>query len=131
MQNFLHRESRRFPILFLARAIMAAVLACHFSFYPLLAHQTVIDTHGSADDALAQGRGKVSVLVFVRTDCPISNRYAPLLQQMNKKYRQQASSGWVFPTKTNRTKKFRVIFKTSISSLLPFGILNPASQKKT
>jgi thiol-disulfide isomerase/thioredoxin len=107
MQKFLRRESRRFPILFSARPIVAAMLACHFSFYPLLARQTVIDTHGSADEVLAQGRGKVLVLIFVRTDCPISNRYAPLLQEMNKKYGQQTSFHLVFPDRTESTDKIR------------------------
>jgi hypothetical protein len=74
----LRSDSSSFRIFFLARAVMAVILACLFSFYPLLARQTVIDIHGSADELLAQGRGKVLVLVFVRTDCPISNRHAPL-----------------------------------------------------
>jgi thiol-disulfide isomerase/thioredoxin len=30
--------------------------------------------------------GKPTVLVFVRTDCPISNRYAPELQRLYKEY---------------------------------------------
>jgi hypothetical protein len=30
--------------------------------------------------------GKPTVLVFVRTDCPISNRYAPELQRLHKTY---------------------------------------------
>jgi len=107
MQKFLHRESKRFPILFLARAIMAAILACQFSFHTVLARQMVIDTHGSSDEVLAQSRGRVLVLIFVRTDCPISNRYAPLLQQMNKKYGQKASFRLVFPDRNESTDKIR------------------------
>ena len=91
----------------MARAVMAVILACPFRFYPLLTRQTVIDIHGSADEVLAQGRGKVSVLIFVRTDCPISNRYAPLLQEMNKKYGQQASFRLVFPDRNESTDKIR------------------------
>jgi len=86
---------------------MAVILAWLVSFYPLLARQTVIDIHGSADELFAQGRGKVLVFVFVRTDCPISNRYAPLLQEMNKKYRQQASFRLVFPDRNESTDKIR------------------------
>src|SRR6202166_5253283 len=107
MQKFLRRESRRFSKFFLACAIVAAMLACHFSFYPLLARQTVIDIHGSPDEVLAQGRGKVLVLIFVRTDCPIANRYAPLLQEMNKKYEQQALFRLVFPDRNESTDKIR------------------------
>ena len=100
-------ESNPFRIFFLARARMAVILACLFSFYPVLARQAVTDIHGSADEVLAQGRGKVLVLIFVRTDCPISNRYAPLLQEMNKKYGQQASFHLVFPNRTESTDKIR------------------------
>jgi thiol-disulfide isomerase/thioredoxin len=32
---------------------------------------------------------KAVVLLFVRTDCPVSNRYAPELQRVYKKYSQQ------------------------------------------
>src|SRR6202035_1794082 len=97
MREFLRNNSSPFRSFFLARAVMAVILACLFSVYPLLARQTVIDIHGSADEILAQGRGKVLVLIFVRTDCPIANRYAPLLQEMNRKYEQRALFRLVFP----------------------------------
>ena len=100
-------ESNPFRLFFLARALMAVIQACLFSFYPVLARQAVTDIHGSADEVLAQGRGKVLVLIFVRTDCPISNRYAPLLQEMNKKYGQQASFRLVFPDRNESTDKIR------------------------
>ena len=131
MQKFLRRESRRFSILFLARAIVAAMLACHFSFYPLLARQTVIDIHGSPDEVLAQGRGKVLVFIFVRTDCPISNRYAPLLQQMNKKYGQQAAFRLVFPDKNESTDKIRRYLRDYNYQLTAIRDLDHALVKKT
>jgi thiol-disulfide isomerase/thioredoxin len=105
MREFLRSESK--PFFFEARAVIAVILACLFSFYPLLARQTVTDIHGSANGILAQGRGKVLVLIFVRTDCPISNRYAPLLQEMNKKYGRQASFQLVFPDRNESTDKIR------------------------
>jgi hypothetical protein len=107
MREFLRSNSSSFWIFFLARAAMAVILACLVGSCPLLARQTVIDIHGSADEVLAQGRGKILVLVFVRTDCPISNRYAPLLQEMSKKYRQQASFRLVFPDRTESPDKIR------------------------
>jgi thiol-disulfide isomerase/thioredoxin len=131
MQTFLRHESRRFPILFLARAIVVAMLACHFSFYPLLARQTVIDTHGSPDEVLAQGRGKVLVFIFVRTDCSISNRYAPLLQEMNKKYRQQASFRLVFPDRNESTDKIRRYLQDYNYQLTAIRDLDHALVKKT
>jgi thiol-disulfide isomerase/thioredoxin len=90
-----------------ARAVIAAIMACLFSIYPLIARQAVVDIHGSADELLAQGHGKVLVLIFVRTDCPISNRYAPLVQEMSNKYRHLASFRLVFPDKNESLDKIR------------------------
>jgi hypothetical protein len=131
MQKFLRRESRRFSILFLARAIVAAMLACQFSFYLLLARQTVIDIHGSPDEVLAQDRGKVLVFVFVRTDCPISNRYAPVVQQMNKKYGQQATFRLVFPDRNESTDKIRRYLQDYNYQLTAIRDLDHALVKKT
>jgi thiol-disulfide isomerase/thioredoxin len=105
MRAFLRSDSNSFRIFFLVRAVIATILACLFGFCPLLARQTVTDIHGSAAEVLAQGRGKVLVFIFVRTDCPISNRYAPLLQEMSKKYDQQASFRLVFPDRSESGDK--------------------------
>lgn len=131
MHKFLRRVLRRFSILFLARAIVATMLACQFSFYLLLARQTVIDIHGSPDEVLAQDRGKVLVFVFVRTDCPISNRYAPLLQQMNKKYGQQATFRLVFPDRNESTDKVRRYLQDYNYQLTAIRDLDHALVKKT
>ena len=40
-----------------------------------------LDLEGNAVDVL--GDGNVTVLVFVRSDCPIANRYAPELSRLN------------------------------------------------
>ncbi|MEY2427569.1 MAG: hypothetical protein QOJ40_454 [Verrucomicrobiota bacterium] len=41
---------------------------------------------------------KAMVLIFVRTDCPISNRYAPEIQRLYQKYASQGISFWlVYP----------------------------------
>jgi thiol-disulfide isomerase/thioredoxin len=96
-----------FRISLFARAMIGVIMAYLFNMYPLIARQTVLDIHGSADELLAQGHGKVLVFVFVRTDCPISNRYAPLVQEMNKKYGQLASFRLVFPDKTESLDEIR------------------------
>lgn len=131
MREFLRSNSYPFRIFFLARAVIAAILACLFSFYPLLARQTVIDVHGSADEVLAQGRGKVLVLVFVRTDCPISNRYAPLLQEMSKKYGQQASFRLVFPDQIESIDKIQHYLQEYNYQLPAIRDLDHALVKKT
>jgi len=43
-------------------------------------------------------RGKTSVFIFVRTDCPISNHYAPEIQRLKEKYEPQKFAFWlVYP----------------------------------
>ena len=39
------------------------------------------------------------VLIFVRTDCPISNRYAPTIQALSQKYSGTAVMMLVYPDK--------------------------------
>jgi len=107
LREFLRSNSNPIRIFFLACAVIGVIPVCLLSFYPLFARQTVIDVHGSADELLARGRGKILVFVFARTDCPISNPYAPLAQEMSKKYGQQASFRLVFPDKTESTDKVR------------------------
>jgi hypothetical protein len=129
MREFLRSEFKLF--FFEARAVMAVILACLFSFFPLLARQTVTDIHDSANEVLAQGRGRVLVLIFVRTDCPISNRYAPLLQEMNKRYVHEASFRLVFPARTESKDKIRHYLQDYKYQLPAIRDLNHALVKKT
>lgn len=69
--------------------------------------QQAVDLAGTAVDPLKQAAGKVLVLVFVRTDCPISNRYAPLIQEMNVKYASGAAFYLVFPDKDESPEQIR------------------------
>lgn len=69
--------------------------------------QKLLDLHASAADFLLQHRGKVLVLLFVRTDCPISNRYAPLIQQMSRDHLHGASFQLVFPDSHEPPEKIR------------------------
>jgi thiol-disulfide isomerase/thioredoxin len=41
---------------------------------------------GKTVDPFAESRGRPLVLLFVRTDCPVSNRYAPLLEKLSEKF---------------------------------------------
>jgi thiol-disulfide isomerase/thioredoxin len=129
MREFLRSESK--PFFFEARAVIAVILACLFSFHPLLGRQTVTDVHSSAKEVLAQGRGKVLVLIFVRTDCPISSRYAPLLQEMNQRYGHEASFRLVFPDRTESADKIRHYLQDYKYQLPAIRDLNHALVKKT
>jgi thiol-disulfide isomerase/thioredoxin len=58
----------------------------------------VLDLQGRAVNPLAPGEGKVVVLIFVRTDCPISNRYAPEIKRLAAKYASPKVDFWlVYP----------------------------------
>jgi hypothetical protein len=91
---------------------MAILLTFLFTFRVTVARQTVVDlqtsvNNSSVNNLLAEGRGKVLVLVFVRTDCPISNRYAPVLHQIQKQFAQAAIFRLVFPDKSEPPDKIR------------------------
>lgn len=50
----------------------------------------VVDLTGKAVNPLVVPAGQVaSVLVFTTTDCPISNRYAPVIQELASRFEQQ------------------------------------------
>lgn len=86
---------------------MVVVLVLTLVFPGIAAAQTVVDLRGSAAEELAKARGKALVLVFVRTDCPVSNRYAPLIQQMSRQFGKDASFRLVFPDKSESPEKIR------------------------
>ena len=66
--------------------------------------QTALDLQGKSVDPLANA-GKPVVLVFLRTDCPISNRYAPTIQQLSSRYSGQAEFWLVYPDKSEPSAK--------------------------
>lgn len=71
------------------------------------AAQQALDLGGSGKDPLKESPGKVVVLIFARTDCPISNRYAPLIQELSAKYAQAATFWLVFPDKNETSEQIR------------------------
>jgi len=77
------------------------VAALSFCLLPLSARapQTALDLDGKTVDPIKASRGKIAILIFVRTDCPISNRYAPLLQHLNETYSAKAKFWLVYPDK--------------------------------
>jgi hypothetical protein len=61
--------------------------------------QNAEDLTGKSVDPLQEASGKVAVLIFLRTDCPISNRYAPTIQQLSTRYSRQAAFWLVYPNR--------------------------------
>jgi hypothetical protein len=72
---------------------------------------TAIDLDGVVVDPLKASAGKVVVLVFVRVDCPISNRYAPTIQGIERRARLENAGHvafWlVYPDRSESAEKIR------------------------
>ena len=68
---------------------------------------TSFDLSGTPVDPLKAAPGKVVVLLFVRTDCPISNRYAPMIQQLRAPNRDKAVFFLVYPSKKETAESIR------------------------
>jgi thiol-disulfide isomerase/thioredoxin len=67
----------------------------------------VVDLDGRAADPFRIAGGKVVVFLFVRTDCPISNRYAPAIQEMSSRYEKGAEFFLVYPVRSETTEQIR------------------------
>ncbi len=106
-QTFLHIDFHAYRRVSPAWVAIAAVLMFLVSILPITAGQQAPDLGGSPKDPLKETPGKVVVLIFVRTDCPISNRYAPLLQEMSVKYGGEAAFWLIFPDKNESPGSIR------------------------
>jgi hypothetical protein len=91
------------------RTALAFCLAC--LLVPTLranaSSATALDLDGKAVDPLTASGGKVAVLIFVRTDCPVSNRYAPTIHRMIAAYAGKAVFWLVYPDKSTTPDAIR------------------------
>jgi thiol-disulfide isomerase/thioredoxin len=71
------------------------------------AQRTALDLEGHAVNPLATDSGKIVVLVFLRRDCPVSSRYAPVIQRISKQYADRASFWLVYPDKSDSPQAIR------------------------
>ncbi|HET9741676.1 MAG TPA: redoxin domain-containing protein [Terriglobales bacterium] len=98
------------------------------------ASSEAIDLQGKPIDPLQASHGKVVVLVFVRTDCPVSSRYAPTIEALSKRYAQNAEFWLVDPDKTEQAsavKKYLADYSYSLPALRdPEHVLVTRSQVK-
>jgi thiol-disulfide isomerase/thioredoxin len=92
-------EQRRRIFLTLVCAVWFALLLIpHGIAQPLT--KGVVDLDGKTVDPFDHAAGKIVVLLFVRTDCPISNRYAPTFQEMSAHFSQSARFFLVYPVRS-------------------------------
>lgn len=69
------------------------------------AQKSALHVDGTPADPFIEAAGKPVVLVFMRTDCPVSNRYAPLIQQISTQYAGKAGFWLVYLGKTASAEK--------------------------
>ena len=68
------------------------------------AGQPFRDLHGKLVDPFSS-TARARVFLFVRTDCPITNRYAPELQRIAARFRYTPTDFWlVYPDATEKTQ---------------------------
>ena len=73
-----------------------------------LAHtQQALDLNGHPLNPLTADSSKITVLVFLRRDCPVSSRYAPVIQEISKRYAGAANFWLVYPDKTDSPDAIR------------------------
>ena len=58
------------------------------------------DLSGKVVNPFDLAAGKPLVLIFVRTDCPVSNRYAPTIQALSQKYAVKLLFILIYPDKS-------------------------------
>jgi hypothetical protein len=71
------------------------------------AQQSAIDLEGRSVNPFTASGGKVVVLVFLRRDCPISGRYAPVIQRISRQYLDKASFWLVYPGTSETAQAIR------------------------
>ena len=62
-----------------------------------LSQQGAFDLDGKPANPFDASSGKIVVLIFLRRDCPVSSRYAPVIQQISAQHERDASFWLVFP----------------------------------
>jgi hypothetical protein len=82
------------------RLLLAGMLLiCLSAPEQALSQQGAFDLDGKPANPFDAASGKIVVLVFIRRDCPVSSRYAPVIQQISAQHERDASFWLVFPDK--------------------------------
>jgi hypothetical protein len=83
------------------KTLATALFACALGALVLAARTPpdVTDLSGHAFDPFRAAAGKTVVLIFVRTDCAIANRYAPEIQRLSLEHQGRAEFFLVYVDK--------------------------------
>jgi thiol-disulfide isomerase/thioredoxin len=85
------------------RFVVLSLVSCSGA----MAQQAALDLEGHSVNPLAPDSSKVVVLVFLRRDCPVSSRYAPVIQQISKEYADRVTFWLVYPDKSDSPREIR------------------------
>ncbi len=91
------------------RAAIAALVAAAVCAVCVAAPSTALfaGVDGNARDPFQSG-ARARVFLFVRTDCPITNRYAPELQRLAQEFASRGAEFWlVYPDPASTTQTIR------------------------
>ncbi|MGB8325520.1 MAG: redoxin domain-containing protein [Candidatus Acidiferrum sp.] len=92
--------------LLLVLAFLALGLVC-LPATAQLSTKGVVDLDGHPANPFQKANGKIVVLLFIRTDCPISNRYTPTIQEMSAHFAKQAEFFLVYPIRSESAEQIR------------------------
>ena len=106
MRATMVRRWYAFRVFPLSLVLIAAVWLAAFASNSAGA-QNAVDLAGSPVDPLKSAGGKIVVLVFVRTDCPVSNRYAPAIQKLSASLSGKVAFWLVYPSKSESAEMIR------------------------
>jgi thiol-disulfide isomerase/thioredoxin len=87
--------------------LVSITLACLFQVLMAHAQQTALDLDGRPVNPFTIAAGKVVVLVFLRQDCPVSSRYAPVIRRISAQYSREASFWLVYPDRSETPQSIR------------------------
>jgi len=94
------KQTRTYGILLTALMLLAGAAFAQNS-------RDAYDLSGKPVDPFKASEGKLVVLLFVRTDCPISNRYAPTIQRLSAEHSAAARFWLVYPDKNQNAQQIR------------------------
>jgi AhpC/TSA family len=103
--RFLKRLFLPLPVVALcASSILPPFPDSHAAALPA---QTAYDLSGRPVDPFQASHGKIVVLLFVRTNCPISNRYTPTIQRLSTAFAEKVKFWLVYPDKAESASQIR------------------------
>jgi hypothetical protein len=101
------RRWHTFRVVHLLIVVIATAWLATFASNAPGAQGTAFDLAGNPIDPLKLTGGKIAVLVFVRTDCPVSNRYAPTIQKLSAEHASKVAFWLVYPNKSESAEAIR------------------------